>query len=69
MGMYQLETTHPLHENPDRFFDPTVAGALVNVGNAYRVALIVVDDGIWLLDSQKPRPVQHYRDAYPIPRI
>lgn len=79
-GMYRLETTQPLHVNPKRLFDPTVAGALVNLDNEHWVALKVVDDVIWLLDSQKQRPVsishaellhyvRRYRDAYPIQRI
>ena len=76
--MFEL-LLEPLAANPHVLHDPCVVGAVVNKGNVHWVALKVVDERIWLLDSQFDPQVlneDHYLQfikefphAYPIRRL
>jgi len=47
----------PLHKNPDRIFSPSVMGAIVNKQNIHWVAIRFIEGKLYLLDSQRGRPI------------
>lgn len=47
----------PLHKNPDRIYSPSVIGAIVNKQNVHWVAIRFIVGKLFLLDSQRGRPI------------
>ena len=47
----------PLHKNPDRIYSPSVIGAIVNKQNVHWVAIRFIEGKLFLLDSQRGRPI------------
>ena len=52
----------PLHVNPDSL--PAAVGAMSNIANRHWVALQVVDEKMWLLDSMREGPLEMSVEEY-----
>ena len=63
---YTLLLGLQMQNDPDSIFDPQAAGAVVNQDDVHWVSLKVHDGQVWLLDSEKERPMpltyREYKD-------